>query len=253
MNKIEQIWCRAAWRLCVGLWLAATLGSLAEAAPASATATGPRKPSILFILTDDLGYGDLGCYGQTKIKTPNIDKLAQEGLRFTSFYAGSTVCAPSRCALMTGLNTGHGLIRGNANLPLRTEDRTVADVLKEAGYATGLVGKWGLGDEHTTGVPQKHGFEQFVGFLNQTHAHDYYPDYLWRYDPENNYDDKEVLVENQDGRKALYVQDFFTTCAINYLRIHKSDRFNRFKPFFLYQRHGFCQDFCKVFIYLILI
>src|SRR5215813_11081201 len=103
----------------------------------------PRRPSIIFILADDLGYGDLGCYGQTKIKTPNIDKLAAEGIRFTSCYAGSTVCAPSRCALMTGLHTGHATIRGNSGLALQPGDVTLAEVLKSAGYNTCLVGKWG--------------------------------------------------------------------------------------------------------------
>src|SRR5436309_10366941 len=112
----------------------------------------PPKPNIIFILSDDLGYGDLGCYGQKKIKTPNIDKLAAEGIRFTSCYAGSTVCAPSRCALMTGLHTGHGAIRGNAAVALQPSDVTVAEVLKSAGYHTCLIGKWGLGDENSTGV-----------------------------------------------------------------------------------------------------
>src|SRR5881392_2675337 len=101
----------------------------------------PKKPNILFILADDLGYGDLGCYGQTRIKTPNIDKLAAEGIRFTDFYAGRTVCAPSRCALMTGLHTGHGWGRGNDRFPLRSQDLTVAEILKETGYRTTLIGK----------------------------------------------------------------------------------------------------------------
>ncbi len=143
----------------------------------------PRKPNIIFILADDLGYGDLGCYGQTRIKTPNLDKLASEGMRFTDFYAGSTVCAPSRCALMTGLHTGHCAIRGNSKQALGPEDFTVAELLKRAGYRTGLIGKWGLGNEDTTGVPNKKGFDEFVGYLDQTHAHDYYPSRLWRVDP----------------------------------------------------------------------
>src|SRR5437867_2146545 len=137
----------------------------------------PSQPNIIFILADDLGYGDLGCYGQKRIRTPSLDKLAAEGIRFTSFYAGSTVCAPSRAALMTGLHSGHNRIRGNArNLALAPEDVTVAEVLKQAGYHTGLVGKWGLGDEGSTGVPNKKGFDEFVGYLDQAHAHDYYTD-----------------------------------------------------------------------------
>jgi len=193
-----------------------------------------RKPSIIFILADDLGYGDLGCYGQTRVKTPSLDRLAAEGVRFTSFYAGSTVCAPSRCALMTGLHTGHAYVRGNAALALRPEDVTVAEVLQRAGYHTGLVGKWGLGNENTEGVPQKKGFDEFVGFLDQTHAHDYYTDHLWRYDPTTGWDKEETLYENLDGKKQLYVQDLFTTAATNFVRIHRPDRFNQFRPFFLY-------------------
>src|SRR6516225_11056424 len=139
-----------------------------------------RKPSIIFILADDLGYGDLGCYGQKQIQTPNLDRMAAEGMRFTQCYAGSTVCAPSRCALMTGLHTGHCRVRGNALYPLRPEDVTVAKVLKDAGYATGLIGKWGLGEPDTSGVPNRQGFDYFYGYLNQVHAHNYYPDYLWK-------------------------------------------------------------------------
>src|SRR4051794_19938324 len=141
-----------------------------------------NQPNIIFILADDLGYGDLGCYGQTKIKTPNIDRLAAEGLRFTQCYAGSTVCAPSRACLMTGLNTGHVRVRGNAAVPLQPEDVTVAEVLKRAGYTNGIVGKWGLGLANTPGTPNKQGFDEWFGYLGQTHAHDYYPTQLYRND-----------------------------------------------------------------------
>src|SRR3954453_12599652 len=143
------------------------------AAPAAA-----RPPNIVFVLADDLGYGDLGCFGQTRIRTPNLDRLAKDGVRFTQCYAGSTVCAPSRCTLMTGLHTGHCTVRGNAAVPLRPRDRAGAELLKEAGYATGLIGKWGLGEAASTGAPNKKGFDYFFGFLNQTHAHNYYPDFL---------------------------------------------------------------------------
>ncbi len=138
-----------------------------------------HKPNIIFIHADDLGYGDLSCYGQRNFRTPNIDRLAQEGLRFTQYYAGSTVCAPSRSALMTGQHTGHTRIRGNARHPLLTEDVTVAEVLKSAGYSTALIGKWGLGEAGTTGVPTRQGFDYFYGYLNQRHAHNYYPTFLW--------------------------------------------------------------------------
>src|SRR5580704_12600389 len=116
--------------------------------PAIATADDSlqKKPNIIFILSDDLGYGDLGCYGQEQIRTPKLDRMASEGMRFTQCYAGDTVCAPSRCSLMTGQHTGHCIIRGNATVALRPEDRTVAEVLKDVGYATALIGKWGLGE-----------------------------------------------------------------------------------------------------------
>src|SRR5207247_3179853 len=153
-------------------------GRALHAEPAQAKLSA--RPNILLILADDLGYGDLGCYGQKRIRTPNLDRMAAEGMRFTQFYAGSTVCAPSRCCLMTGLHTGHATIRGNAAVPLRPEDVTAAQLLKDAGYATALVGKWGLGEPETTGVPNRKGFDTFYGFLNQVHAHNYYPDYLWK-------------------------------------------------------------------------
>ena len=146
----------------------------------TARPVGSGGPNIIFILVDDLGYGDLGCYGQQVIQTPNIDRMAAEGMVFTDHYAGSTVCAPSRCALMTGRHTGRCLVRGNARVPLRESDVTVAELLKRAGYTTGIIGKWGLGEPGTTGIPNKQGFDYWFGYLNQRHAHNYYPDYLWR-------------------------------------------------------------------------
>ena len=139
------------------------------------------RPNIIFILAYDLGYGDLGCYGQQTIQTPNIDKMAEEGMRFTDHYAGSTVCAPSRCCLMTGLHSGHAWVRGNARVPLRPSDVTVAELLKGAGYSTGIIGKWGLGEPETTGIPNKQGFDYWFGYLNQRHAHNYYPEYIRRF------------------------------------------------------------------------
>src|SRR3954452_12288060 len=153
---------------------------LASSAAALAPAQTAPRPNIVFIMADDLGYGDLGCYGQVKIKTPNIDRLATEGTRFTDVYAGCTVCAPSRSVLMTGLHTGHTSVRSNpGGVPLLATDVTVAEVLKSAGYATGGFGKWGLGDKGTAGVPWKHGFDQFFGYLNQVHAHFFYPEFLY--------------------------------------------------------------------------
>ena len=166
--------------LSVAVLSLAAMWPVSLAAAARGGERGRRPPNIVFILVDDLGYGDLGCYGQTQIQTPNIDRLAAEGLRMTDFYAGSTVCAPSRCVLMTGLHTGHCYIRGNAKLNLRPADVTVAEVLKAAGYATGLVGKWGLGHEGSGGVPTRQGFDYFFGYLDQHHAHNYYPHFLMR-------------------------------------------------------------------------
>src|SRR5688572_21425617 len=141
----------------------------------------PRQPNIIFILADDLGYGHLGSYGQKRIRTPHLDRMAAEGMRFTQAYSASTVCAPARASLMTGLHQGHAYIRGNSpRLPLRPSDVTVAEVLKRAGYRTTLIGKWGLGDPGTTGVPTRKGFDSSFGYLNQTHAHDYYTDHLFR-------------------------------------------------------------------------
>ncbi len=190
-------------------------------------ANGAKKPNIIFILADDLGYGDLGCYGQKKIKTPNLDRLAAQGLRFCQFYAGSTVCAPSRCSLMIGQHTGHCRIRGNARVPLRPEDVTVAELLRAAGYVTGLIGKWGLGEDGSTGVPNRRGFDYFFGYLNQHHAHNYYPDFLWRNQdmvaiPGN------VVKDNVASKKTTYAQDLFTKGALQFLEK------NRTKPFFLY-------------------
>jgi arylsulfatase A-like enzyme len=159
---------------------------LAAIAAAGAAAQPAPRPNIIFILADDLGYGDLGSYGQRIIRTPNLDRLAAEGIRFTQFYAGSTVCAPSRSVLMTGRHMGHTRVRGNAGAgnyaaqTLGAGDVTVARVLQQAGYATGLIGKWGLGEIGSEGAPNRHGFDYFFGFVNQTHAHNHYPDFLWR-------------------------------------------------------------------------
>ena len=231
MNKRLLLWLAVA---APGLVAAQTELSPTNFNASSRAGPGSRKPSLIFILADDLGYGDLGCYGQARIKTPNLDRLAAEGMRFTSFYAGSTVCAPSRCALMTGLHTGHCYIRGNATLALRPEDVTVAEVLKRAGYHNALVGKWGLGNEHTTGMPGNKGFDEFVGFLDQTHAHDYYTDHLWRYDRATGRDQAQTFYENLDGKRQLYMPDLFATAATNFVRIHRPDPFNHFQPFFLY-------------------
>jgi len=232
MNQTPRFWRDSLAAAAVCFWVASVVSAAEKTA--SVPEVLPPAPNIILIVADDLGYGDLGCYGQGKIKTPNLDKLAADGMRFTSFYAGSTVCAPSRCVLMTGLHTGHARIRGNAAVPLVSGDVTVAEVLKEAGYRTGLVGKWGLGNENTSGVPQKQGFDEFVGYLDQVHAHDYYTDYLWRYDPAFKYDDKVILMENQGRNNGLYIPDLLTTAGGNFVQNNKPENLNRFRPFFLY-------------------
>lgn len=191
-----------------------------------------RKPNIIFIIADDLGYGDLGCYGQKQIKTPNIDRLATEGTRFTQVYAGAPVCAPSRCSLITGLTNGHNLVRGNLKVDLRPEDVTVGEVLKTAGYSTGLVGKWGLGAEGSTGVPNKQGFDFFYGFIDQTMAHNSWPSFLVR----NETRDKLRNVVPNEGRFGQGVaterHDFANDLMHN--EVLKYIDQNKANPFFLY-------------------
>src|SRR5882672_6645447 len=142
--------------------------------------TQPTRPNVVLIQADDLGYGDISAYGQSRFQTPRLDRLAREGIRFTNYYAGSTVCAPSRTALMTGLHTGHTWIRGNGEIPLRDEDLTLAMVLRAAGYRTAVIGKWGLGRPGTTGQPDRKGFEYAFGFLDHRHAHRQFTDHLYR-------------------------------------------------------------------------
>jgi arylsulfatase A-like enzyme len=190
-------------------------------------------PNIIFVLADDLGYGDLGCYGQQRIRTPNIDQMAREGLRFTDFYAGSTVCAPSRCVLMTGYHTGHALIRGNARDPLRPQDVTVAEILQSAGYKTALCGKWGLGEAGSTGVPTKQGFDYFFGYLNQQHAHNYYPTFLWRNEErvplKNVVPNEGSSGDGKATKRVEYSHDLVSDEALKFL-----DQQSAQQPFFLY-------------------
>ena len=184
---------------------------------ASATGSRPsRPPNLVYVMADDLGWRDLGSYGQTKIETPRLDRMAAEGLRFTQYYAGSTVCAPSRATLMTGLHTGHAWIRGNGEVPLRPEDVTVAEVLKKAGYATGMVGKWGLGLEGNDGRPDRQGFDFSWGVLHHVHAHRQYTDHLFR-----NGERVEVPLDR-------HVNDLFTEQALDFIRRSREG------PFFLY-------------------
>jgi len=183
-----------------------------------------QHPNIIFIMADDLGYGDLGCYGQDKIQTPNIDKLAREGMRFLQAYAGSTVCAPSRCSLMTGMHNGHNRIRDNIphGVFLQPDDFTLAELLKQAGYRTGGIGKYSLGNPGSWGVPNNQGFDYYYGQLNQDQAHFYYPHYLWE-------NDKVILLSgNRAEKKQEYTHDLYTQKALAFI-----DE-NKHHPFFLY-------------------
>ena len=204
-------------------------------------ALGMAQPNIIFIMADDLGYGDLGCYGQKNIKTPNINQLAVEGICFTQCYAGSTVCAPSRSVLMTGQHTGHTRVRGNfgkaggvlvtgsgspqRRIPLKPEDVTVAEVLKQAGYTTAITGKWGLGEPDTTGLPNRQGFDEWFGYLNQRAAHSYYPSYLWHNEQ------KKILEGNKDGQKKQYSHDLITDFALDFIRRHEDGLFFLYLPY----------------------
>jgi len=193
------------------------------------------KPNIIFIMADDMGYGDAGCFGGKLIHTPNIDRLAVEGMRFTQCYAGSSVCAPSRSVLMTGLHSGHTRVRGNfgkggvrglgggkGRVPLRKNDITVAEILKLADYTTGITGKWGLGEPSTLGTPNRQGFDEWFGYLNQRRAHSFFPTFIWL--NEGRFD----LPGNSNGKKQQYTHDLFTGFALSFIRKNKD------KPFFLY-------------------
>ena len=203
-------------------------------------ARGADRPNLIWIMADDLGYGELGCYGQQVIQTPRLDRMAADGLRFTQFYAGATVCAPSRSVLMTGQHHGHTRVRGNAGRDnpaaqaLQPGDITVAAVLQRAGYRTALIGKWGLGDVGAAecGLPRKHGFDYFFGYLNQHHAHNHFPNFLWRNEDRVKLPNVVTPVGEDGGGYAteakVYADDL---CADEALRFVAE---NKERPFFLY-------------------
>jgi arylsulfatase A-like enzyme len=193
-------------------------------------------PNIIYIMADDMGYADAGCYGGKYVQTPTLDQMAAEGMRFTDAYSGAPVCAPARSVLMTGKHTGHTTVRGNfgkqggvrglgggkGRVPLLAEDVTVAEVLKAAGYHTGMTGKWGLGEPNTSGEPNSQGFDEWFGYLNQRRAHTYYPDFIWK----NR--EKYPLPGNTGGKKTQYTHDLCAAFALDFIKR------NHAKPFFLY-------------------
>lgn len=211
------------------LTLTATLPSVAQPQKSS-----PR-PNLIYVMVDDMGYADIGPYGQKIIKTPNLDQMAREGIQFTDVYTGASVCAPSRSVLMTGQHLGHTRVRGNAataggvldqnqarRVPLEPEDITIAQVLKSRGYVTAMTGKWGLGEPGTSGEPNAKGFDEWFGFLNQNHAHTHYPDYLWR-------NQQKVMIEaNVAGKRGQHSHELFTNFAFDFIRRRSQ------QPFFLY-------------------
>jgi arylsulfatase A-like enzyme len=197
---------------------------LAASLPDGMLQAQPARPNIILILADDLGPGDLGCYGQKVIRTPNLDRMAASGMRFTQAYAGSNVCAPSRCSLMTGLHNGHGRVRDNIphGVFLQPDDFTIAEVLKQAGYRTCALGKWSLGTPGSWGHPNMQGFDEFFGYLDQDHAHNYYPEFLWD-------NDREVLQQgNRANKRSSYAPHRIFERATRFVEQ------NARRPFFLY-------------------
>ncbi|WP_245224823.1 arylsulfatase [Pseudozobellia sp. WGM2] len=184
----------------------------------------PNNPNVIYILADDLGYGDLSCLGQTKFDTPHIDQLAQKGMIFTQHYSGSTVCAPSRSVLMTGQHTGHTPIRGNNAIALPNESLTLAEILKAKGYTTGAFGKWGLGKVGSEGDPLQQGFDRFYGFNNQSLAHNYYPYFLW------DNDSKIELTANKGTKMGQYAPELIHKKAMEFIDINKDNAFFLYYP-----------------------
>ncbi|MHC4403730.1 MAG: arylsulfatase [Planctomycetota bacterium] len=228
-------------RICTVRFVLAVVVSLLHLAPmdAAARAEVPQRPNIIYIMADDLGYGDLGCCGQKTIQTPNLDRMAAEGMRFTDYYAGCTVCRPSRLSLWSGLHMGHTPISSNAAYRFERNETTVPELLKQAGYATGGVGKWAMGQPDTNGIPIRHGFDFWFGYLDQGEAHNYYPTHLWRCSG----DDVEkidlpgnVLMDDPRARgrvadpkhRVTYSHDVMTEEALGFVRR------NADKPFLLH-------------------
>jgi len=186
-----------------------------------------QKPNVIFILADDMGYGDLGCYGQKLIATPNIDQLAKSGIRFTQFYAGTSVCAPSRASLMTGLHTGHTAIRGNyeikpeGQLPLPDSAYTMPELFKAVGYKTGVFGKWGMGYPGSEGDPVNQGVDEFFGYNCQRESHNFFPNHLW-------HNKNRVELQNTLTKQTQYAPELIQKQAMTFMNQHKNS------PFFMY-------------------
>jgi arylsulfatase A-like enzyme len=216
----------------------------------TAPAAIPRRASIILVVADGLGCGDLSCYGQTNFQTPNLDKLAAEGIRSTNYYAGDAAESPARAALMLGKDSGHLRQRADADISLAPDEITVAQVLRQSGYHTGLIGEWNLGDENSSGAPWKKGFDEFAGYLDAKDAENFYADYIWSLPPNYSYDKasgkfiewspaqgapaagREMIYVNTQG-KNQFIPDLLTKAAMNFIQHSLPDQFNRYRPFFL--------------------
>ena len=207
----------------------------------TAPAAIPRRASIILIVADGLGYGDLSCYGQTNFQTPNLDKLASEGVRFTHYQAGGMAGSPARAGLMMGKDSSHLRQRPDADIALAPDDTTVAQVLQRSSYHTGLIGDWILGDENSSGAPWKKGFDEFAGYLDPKDAMNFCADYIFRYAPHTVLDTnggphfvgREMVYDNNAGKQGTYIPDFLTKCAMNFVKKNQPDSFNHYRPFFL--------------------
>jgi arylsulfatase A-like enzyme len=210
-------------------------------APAATTAM-PRRANIILIQADSLGYGDLSCDGQTKFQTPNLDKLATEGIRFTNYQAGAAASSPARAALLLGQDAGDLKQQAGMAVPLTADEITIAQILKKSGYQTSYIGEWDLGGDGTSGAPWKKGFNEFAGYFDPADAKNYYADYMWRHapgsliNPTNNqredFNGREMIYVNTQG-KNRYIPDLYTKAAMNFIADNRQDQFNRYRPYFL--------------------
>ncbi|HTY86336.1 MAG TPA: sulfatase-like hydrolase/transferase [Candidatus Acidoferrum sp.] len=248
---MKRICFHPASRAAAALFAIAALGPLATARAdlsalftnAAQSATLPRRPSIVLIMAEGLGCGDLSCYGQTNFQTPNLDRLAAGGVRFTSYYAGSAASSPARAALLLGREPGRLRQRADADVPLAADETTLAQVLNAAGYHTGLIGEWNLGDDRTAGAPWLKGFDEFAGYFDPADAKNSYADYMWRYAPRSlinptnsqreDFVGREMLYPNTGGKKGQYIPDLYALATMNFISINQPDPFNRYRPFFL--------------------
>jgi arylsulfatase A-like enzyme len=210
----------------------------------------PRRASIILVVADGLGCGDLSCYGQTNFQTPNLDKIAAEGVRFTNYYAGDTADSPACAALVLGKDSGHLRQRADADISLAPDETTVAQMLKNSGYRTGLIGEWNMGGENSSGAPWKKGFDEFAGYLDANDAGNFYADYMFRYTQNFSFDKasgnwsiwnpaqgaptggREMIYANTQN-KDQFIPDLLTKAALNFMQINQPDEFNRYRPFFL--------------------